>query len=169
MVKRHKKRLRRDRSNRRGVNAVTVLPTRSDADLDPGSAAEALAGTGSSDQHANESLLHDPPTRNETLSGFVTEHVHPVAGSQPKDQAPADSEHDDVLLQRARMLRGSRMQATMPIEEANFGRAFGQWVMAVRCECGRRWFEVDAVYQAQCPRCGKIVYVECDDDTTPDV
>ena len=43
--------------------------------------------------------------------------------------------------------------------EARAGTAEGQWVLHVRCQCGRRWFEVDAVRASTCPRCGLLVYV----------
>ena len=43
--------------------------------------------------------------------------------------------------------------------EAKAGTADGQWVLHVRCQCGRRWFEVDPVRASTCPRCGLVVYV----------
>jgi DNA-directed RNA polymerase subunit RPC12/RpoP len=48
------------------------------------------------------------------------------------------------------------------VEERRVGRAVAQWVLQVRCECGRRWFEVDAVDTVTCPRCGVKVYVDID-------
>jgi hypothetical protein len=58
----------------------------------------------------------------------------------------------------------TRVPPAVPVEETNVGRAFGQWILAVRCECGRRWFEVEPIYRAQCPKCGKVVYLEVDGD-----
>ncbi len=46
------------------------------------------------------------------------------------------------------------------VVEQKVGRAVGQWVLMVRCQCGRRWFEVEAIEAATCPRCGLLVYVE---------
>jgi hypothetical protein len=48
------------------------------------------------------------------------------------------------------------------VEEHRVGRAIAQWVLHVRCECGRRWFEVEAVDTTSCPRCGLLVYVDVD-------
>ena len=58
-----------------------------------------------------------------------------------------------------------RLKAPDPgieVVEDRAGSAFGQWVLHVRCECGRRWFELDAVKASTCPRCGVLVYVEID-------
>ena len=96
----------------------------------------------------------------------------PELGPTDPDAIPESSGDSDELeraletdkyrdaLQRARMLRASRDSAGAPIEEADIGRAIGQWVLAVRCECGRRWFEVRETYQVRCPRCGKVAYLE---------
>jgi len=47
--------------------------------------------------------------------------------------------------------------------EHEIGRAVGQWIMMVRCQCGKRWFELEAVDTATCPRCDKLVYVDAVD------
>ena len=44
--------------------------------------------------------------------------------------------------------------------EHSAGRAIGQWILQVRCECGRRWFEVEAIDSTMCPRCKRLVYVD---------
>src|SRR5215212_8579154 len=44
--------------------------------------------------------------------------------------------------------------------EDQAGTAHGQWVLHVRCECGRRWFELEAISASTCPECGLLVYVE---------
>jgi len=54
----------------------------------------------------------------------------------------------------------TRMPAGYEVVEQKVGRAVGQWVLMVRCQCGRRWFEVEAIEAATCPRCGLLVYVE---------
>jgi hypothetical protein len=46
------------------------------------------------------------------------------------------------------------------VEETEMGRATGQWVVQIRCECGRRWFDVQMVKTARCPRCETMVVVE---------
>jgi len=48
------------------------------------------------------------------------------------------------------------------VQERLVGRAVAQWVLQVRCDCGRRWFELDVVDTATCPRCGQLVYVDLD-------
>lgn len=46
------------------------------------------------------------------------------------------------------------------VEEASMGRATGQWIVQIRCECGRRWFDVEMVKTGRCPRCASMVLVE---------
>jgi hypothetical protein len=48
----------------------------------------------------------------------------------------------------------------MEVVEHTVGRAVGQWVLVVRCQCGRRWFEVEAFDTASCPRCGLLVFLD---------
>lgn len=48
------------------------------------------------------------------------------------------------------------------VDERLVGRAVAQWILQVRCDCGRRWFEVEVVDTATCPRCGMLVYVDLD-------
>jgi hypothetical protein len=49
------------------------------------------------------------------------------------------------------------------VHEQRVGRAVGQWVLQVRCQCGRRWFEVEAIEATHCPRCGSLVYLHIHD------
>jgi rRNA maturation endonuclease Nob1 len=44
--------------------------------------------------------------------------------------------------------------------EQRVGRAVGKWVLQVRCQCGRRWFELEPVDATHCPRCGMYVYID---------
>jgi len=53
-----------------------------------------------------------------------------------------------------------RMPEGYDVHEQRVGRAVGQWVLQVRCQCGRRWFEVEAIEATHCPRCGSLVYVD---------
>jgi hypothetical protein len=48
------------------------------------------------------------------------------------------------------------------VQERLVGRAVAQWILQVRCDCGRRWFELNIVDTATCPRCGLLVYVDLD-------
>jgi len=45
------------------------------------------------------------------------------------------------------------------VEEKEMGRATGQWIVQIRCDCGRRWFDVAMVKTARCPRCDALVVV----------
>jgi hypothetical protein len=53
----------------------------------------------------------------------------------------------------------TRMPEGIEVVEQFAGVAEGQWLLQVRCQCGRRWFELAAVPTATCPRCGLLVYV----------
>jgi hypothetical protein len=52
-----------------------------------------------------------------------------------------------------------RMPEGIEVVERRVGRAVGQWILEVRCECGRRWFELEAVDTGKCPRCGALVLI----------
>jgi hypothetical protein len=54
----------------------------------------------------------------------------------------------------------TRMPEGIEVTERRLGHAVGCWVLQVRCECGRRWFELEPVQTAECPRCGALVLVE---------
>jgi hypothetical protein len=61
-----------------------------------------------------------------------------------------------------RLPRITRMPEGITVEEQRVGRAVAQWVLHVRCDCGRRWFEVEPLDTTNCPRCGMLVYVDVD-------
>jgi hypothetical protein len=54
----------------------------------------------------------------------------------------------------------TRVPEGIEVTERRLGRAVGRWILQVRCECGRRWFEVEPVQTADCPRCGALVVVD---------
>ena len=54
----------------------------------------------------------------------------------------------------------THMPEGIEVVEHTLGSAVGQWVLQVRCQCGRRWFEVHAIEATTCPRCGVLVYVD---------
>jgi hypothetical protein len=54
----------------------------------------------------------------------------------------------------------TRLPEGIEVIEQQVGRAVGTWVLQVRCQCGRRWFETEAVDTTHCPRCGMLVYVD---------
>ena len=55
-----------------------------------------------------------------------------------------------------------RMPEGFEVLERQVGLAAGQWVLRVRCQCGRCWFEVEEVHWATCPRCSLLVRVNID-------
>jgi hypothetical protein len=69
-----------------------------------------------------------------------------------------DDELDDSG-DKASLPRLTRMPEGIEVHEQRAGVAEGQWLLQVRCQCGRRWFEVEAIPAATCPRCGLLVYV----------
>lgn len=46
------------------------------------------------------------------------------------------------------------------VVEQKIVRATAEWVLQIRCQCGRRWFELEAIDSTHCPRCGLLVYVD---------
>jgi len=77
----------------------------------------------------------------------------------PRD--PQQQDDDDTL--DAPVPRMTRMPDGIEVVEQPLGHAVGRWILQVRCECGRRWFEVEAVESATCPRCGSLVLIQIDD------
>jgi hypothetical protein len=69
----------------------------------------------------------------------------------------ADQSDEDMMLPRI-----LSMPDGITVDERLVGRAVAQWILQVRCDCGRRWFEVEVVDTAVCPRCGLLVYVDLD-------
>jgi hypothetical protein len=72
--------------------------------------------------------------------------------SENADEADEDEGYPRIL----------DMPEGIKVDERRVGRAVAQWVLQVRCDCGRRWFEVEEVDTATCPRCGILVYVDMD-------
>jgi hypothetical protein len=72
-----------------------------------------------------------------------------------RDEGQASDDEDT-----ARVPVITHMPEGIEVVEHSLGSAVGQWVLQVRCQCGRRWFEVEAVEAATCPRCGLLVYVD---------
>ena len=69
----------------------------------------------------------------------------------------------DVELTMMRPIpRIERMPEGIEVVERPVGHAIAQWIVMVRCQCGRRWFEVEFVDTATCPRCNTFVVVELD-------
>jgi len=86
------------------------------------------------------------------------EHVNVHEYEREREREDGDEDGDDTN----RLPRITHAPEGIKVEEHRVGRAVAQWVLHVRCECGRRWFEVEAVDTTSCPRCGMLVYVDVD-------
>ena len=82
--------------------------------------------------------------------------VEPSEVLQYLDDAEHDPEYEESLPGILKMPEG------MKVDERRVGRAVAQWVLHVRCDCGKRWFETDVIDSTTCPRCGLLVYVDMD-------
>lgn len=76
---------------------------------------------------------------------------------QAPERVPA---HTDAAADGGTAPKITRMPDGIEVVERRLGQATAQWVLQVHCECGRRWFEKEAVEAAQCPRCGLLVLVK---------
>ena len=76
------------------------------------------------------------------------------------EDEPEPVDDEDATLGTAPLPKITRMPEGIEVTERRFGRAVGHWVLQVRCECGRRWFEVEPVQTADCPRCGALVLID---------
>lgn len=88
-------------------------------------------------------------------------------GSSEEEEARDESarndaawDADNTLEDTARLPKITRLPEGIEVVERSVGRAVGQWVLHVRCQCGRRWFELEAIDATTCPRCGLMVYVD---------
>ena len=87
------------------------------------------------------------------------EHTQPMERTEDLDaEAPASSE--DTAYIGAPLARVEQMPPGIIVKEDVMGRATGQWIVQIRCECGRRWFDVAMVKTARCPRCENMVVVD---------
>lgn len=76
------------------------------------------------------------------------------------DQLHEDESDDDSdTLGLEPLPKVMRMPEGIEVVERRVGRAVGQWILEIRCECGRRWFELEAVDTGTCPRCGALVLI----------
>lgn len=73
---------------------------------------------------------------------------------------PDPANADDQVLGPVPVPHITRMPEGVEVREQRLGHAVGHWILQVRCDCGRRWFEVEHVTTARCPRCGEIALVD---------
>jgi hypothetical protein len=94
------------------------------------------------------------------LGGHAEELTSPadatLVGQARAREHDRDSDSDDT----SRLPNITKMPEGYEVVEQRVGRAVAQWVLLVRCQCGRRWFEVETIDAATCPRCGLLVYVD---------
>lgn len=106
-----------------------------------------------SEPKVGTSLL-EPDTRAPDL-----EHTQPMERADTT-QLPAA---EDTAYIGAPLPRIEQLPPGMLVEEGEMGHATGQWIVQIRCDCGRRWFDVKMVKTARCPRCESMVVVEAID------
>jgi hypothetical protein len=78
----------------------------------------------------------------------------------PGAPAQAHVREDEDSVDTARLPRITRMPEGIEVTEERLGQATAQWILEVRCECGRRWFELQQIDTARCPRCDTLVRVK---------
>jgi hypothetical protein len=77
--------------------------------------------------------------------------------SRTGHQSDGDVSNEDDT---ARLPGITSLPEGIEVVETEIGRAVGQWILMVRCQCGKRWFELEAIEAATCPRCSSLVYVD---------
>ena len=63
--------------------------------------------------------------------------------------------------------RIERLPEGIEVVERPLGHANAQWLLQVRCECGRRWFDLEPLKTATCPRCGTFLMVNIEGRRRP--
>ena len=108
------------------------------------------------------------PTSTASSGGDASERPPDPASLLPPDTRPpmkaldpADIADDELTIMRP-LPKIERMPEGIEVVERPIGHAIAQWIVMVRCQCGRRWFEVEFIDTATCPRCGTFVVVELD-------
>ena len=69
------------------------------------------------------------------------------------------AESEDTTDWSALLPRIEQLPPGIVVEESEMGRATGQWVVHIRCDCGRRWFDLQMAKTARCPRCEMMAVV----------
>jgi hypothetical protein len=71
-----------------------------------------------------------------------------------------ESSDEDGTLDTQPVPKITHMPEGIEVVERHLGHAVGRWVLQIRCDCGRRWFEVEPVKSAECPRCHALVLIQ---------
>jgi hypothetical protein len=80
------------------------------------------------------------------------------------EEEPDTAEEDDGTQPVPKI---ARMPEGIEVVERHLAHGVGHWVLQVRCDCGRRWFEVEPVESADCPRCGALVLIQIEPRQPP--
>jgi hypothetical protein len=103
---------------------------------------------------AQDDASHDTP---QAAPGRSDEAQHSRTGQQSDIDPGKDND-------TARLPGITSLPEGIEVVETEIGRAVGQWILMVRCQCGKRWFELEAIEAATCPRCSALVYVDMQRD-----
>ena len=105
---------------------------------------------GKDTEHSDpESALHETPGAHRTMTRPPEIHEFEEAPDSLEDTSPGRS-----------LPKIERLPEGMEVIERPLGHAKAQWLLQVRCECGRRWFELHPIETATCPRCGTFLVVK---------
>ena len=99
-----------------------------------------------------------PPDPGPERAPANLEHTQPMERTEKLDAEVGVGE--DTAYIGAPLPRVEQLPPGMIVKEDVMGRATGQWIVQIRCECGRRWFDVQMVKTARCPRCDSMVVVD---------
>jgi len=100
----------------------------------------------------------------QAMTGSATDEAHDEAHDKAHDEAHDEEGSSDTdrgpPIARVPQRTAVANQRSGQLSGQRSGRAVGQWTFLVRCECGKRWFEVKEIDSAKCPRCGLRVYID---------
>jgi hypothetical protein len=116
-------------------------------------------------------VARDGRSESEPERRVETSPLEPVARApdlehtQPMERADTTAlpDAEDTAFIGAPLPRIEQLPPGMLVEEGEMGHATGQWIVQIRCDCGRRWFDVKMVKTARCPRCESVVVIEAID------
>lgn len=119
---------------------------------------EQLPGPAGEERPAADPTVQAQPGERTSDSIEGAELLRILEGDQRPTRGPAVS---------APAPRIRRMPEGIEVVEERVALAVGQWVLRVRCQCGRSWFEVEEVHWATCPRCSQLVRVNVEAAGSP--
>ena len=110
---------------------------------------------------------HDAPGEQSDvdLEQAAANHVEPVdvlSSEQVLRLLAEVTDSAETLADSGGVPQITRLPPGMTVVEHAIGRGVAQWVLQVHCECGRRWYELQEVGFAKCPRCELLLRIEVD-------